>query len=704
MKQISKLFRLVLLMNISVLLIFTSAQTKKYESQRFDTGKMWTFEDISVEYLNETYGFNPSKEWFDDVRLSALKFGSWCSSSFVSEDGLLMTNHHCVDFISDRIQKDGENIRVNGFYAKTLADERKVPGLKVDQLVMIKDVTEKIITSMKDKSTDAEKLSAKNKTIKELEEKYSLESGLVCRVTELYQGGKYSLYGYKRYTDVRFVFIAENDIGFFGGLEDNFTYPRYNLDCSFLRVYEEGKPVKTENFFKWSENGAVEGEPLFVIGNPGTTERLKTVAQLEYLRDITYKNRSFFFKGVVNYLSHALKRNPNDEALKSSLLYSANSEKVFSGKYEGLIEEGLIERKKDFEEKFKAKVMEDPNAKERFGHLWESIEKIKTEQRQYANLIEAYTIPRRNAPGYFTIAKKLVTLAEELKKEEGQRKKEYKADALEKTINNIFPEDFDKDLEFDKVKLQAEIIINNLGTENEFVKELFEGNRCIEAAKYIISKSVIGDKENVLKIAKSSPAEILNSDDPFISFVVKTKDILSEKQKLMNETYKTEEALENELGQALFAVYGVSIPPDATMTLRINDGQMKGYNYNGTFAPANTTFYGLYDRYSSFKGRYPWDLPEKWKNPGELKLNTPFNFVSTHDIVGGSSGSAVINKNGEIVGLAFDGNISSIKGSFVYTNETARMVSVASQGMLEALRAIYKAERIVKELKDGKIK
>lgn len=702
MQKVSKLFKIVLLVNLSVLMLI-SAQTKNYESQKYDTGKMWTFEDISPEYLNETYGFNPSKEWFDDVRLSALKFGSWCSSSFVSEDGLLMTNHHCVDFITSRIEKESENIKVNGFYAKTLAEERRVPRLKVDQLQLIENVTERVIAGMKDAKTDAEKIDAKNNIIKEIEAEFAEKSGLVCRITELYQGGKYSLYGYKRYTDIRFVFIAENNIGFFGGIDDNFTYPRYNLDCSFLRVYENGKPVKTKNFFKWSDNGASEGEPLFVIGNPGTTERLKTVAQLEYLKDYTYKNRSFSFKGVVNYLNAALKRDPNNEMLKSNLFYAANSEKVFSGKYEGLIEEGFIERKKDFEEKFKAEVMADPKLKQRYGHLWESIAKVKEEQRQYAGQIAAYSFSRRTAPVYFTIAKDLIQLAEEMKKEENDRNENYTSEKLDETITKIYPEEIDKKIEFDKLKLRAEIIIRNLGTENELVKEFFANNRCVDAAKFFLSKSVLTNKEKVLALANGNTDEILTSNDPFISFILKTKNELNEKSQLMAETRKTEEALENELGQALFAVYGVSIPPDATMTLRINDGVMKGYNYNGTLAPSKSTFFGLYDRYYSFDKKFPWDLPEKWKNPGDLSLTTPFNFVSTHDIVGGSSGSAVINKKGEIVGLAFDGNISSIKGSFIYTHETARMVSVASQGMLEALRAIYKADRIVKELKAGKI-
>jgi len=703
MKHYSRLFKIVLLLNLSLLFVFTSAQSKKYEAQRFDTGKMWTFEDISADYLNKTYGFNPSQEWFDDIRLSALKFGEWCSSSFVSEDGLLMTNHHCVDFIVEKIQKEGENIKANGFYAPTMADERKVPGLKVDQLVFIEDVSAEIISAIAVGKTDKEKLLLKEKAINKIQREYSEDSGLICQVTELYQGGKYSLYGYKRYTDVRFVFIAENDIGFFGGIHDNFTYPRYNLDCSFLRVYEDGKPVKTENFFKWSANGAVEGEPLFVIGNPGTTERLKTVAQLEYLRDITYKNKAFYYSGIVNYLNNAVKRDPSNEVLKSTLFYFANSEKVFSGKYKGLLEKNLIKRKKDFEEKFRAKVMADSELKNKYGHLWQSIAQVKEEQRKYANYINAYSISG-NAPRYFNLAKELVSMAIELEKEDAERIEKYKEANLEKTINEYFPAEFDEKLEFDKLSLQAELIILNLGEKNEFVKQLFGDKRGIDAAKYLTSKTILKSKEAVMQLVKEGAEAIIDSDDPLVSFILETREDLKNKIELMEDTEETEEALENELGQALFAVYGVSIPPDATFTLRINDGVMKGHKYNGTFAPAKTTFYGLYDRYNSFDKKFPWSLPQSWKNPRGLNMEIPFNFISTHDIVGGSSGSAVINKKGEIVGLAFDGNISSVKGSFVYTYKTARMVSVASQGMLEALRAIYKADRIVKELKAGKIK
>ncbi len=674
-------------------------------ASKFDVGKMWTFDYPPVDYFNKTYGFEPTEEWFEKVRLAALKFGSWCSASFVSSDGLIMTNHHCVDFITERIQKDGEDIAATGFYAETLDEERKVPGLFVDQLVLIEDVTDDIISAMAQGKTDKEKLELKKEKISELQKSYSDETGLICKVTELYHGGKYSLYGYRRYNDVRMVLVNERAVGLYGGDPDNFTYPRYDADFAFLRVYEDGKPLHTDNYYKWSPNGAKAGEPLFVVGNPGRTERLKTVSQMLYERDYRYKPMSIALNGVVKILEDEMEKHPEKrKKLEGSTFYLANSAKVLKGIYEGLLNPYIIARKRAFERNFKNAVIENPELNEKYGHLWNAIDNIQNEYKTFAGKLIAYKINPQVSSFYFGLAQKIINYANQMKLPEEKREPKYKSDELDTTIAQMYPENFDKSVEDKKLELQIELIETYLSPDNFVVKEIFKNMPPEKAAEMLLETSAITSKEKLDEFLKKSPDEILNSDDPFITFVLKTQGELAKLEAKQKEIAKTEKVLENELGRALFEVYGTEIPPDATFTLRISDGVMKGYPYNGTIAPMFTTFYGLYDRYYSHEKKYPWALPERWANPpASMKLSTPYNFVSTNDIVGGNSGSPVINKNLEIVGVAFDGNIESLPGTFIYLPQANRTVSVASQGIIELLNTILEAKRISAELEAGKI-
>ena len=686
--------------------MFLGTNLDTVKAQRFDTGKMWTFEDAPVEYFKVAYGFEPSQKWLDDVRLSALKFASWCSSSFVSEDGLIMTNHHCVDFVSSRIQKDGEDIAKNGFYADSLSNERKIPGVFVDQLVLTKDVSDEINDAVNSAKTDEEKLKAKNDKISDLVAQYSEDTGLKVKVVSLYSGGKYSLYGYKRYNDIRAVYINESEMGLYGGDPDNFTYPRYNPDFAFVRAYDEnGKPLHTDHFFKWSKEGPKEGEPLFVVGNPGRTERLKTVAQLEYARDFTSQNASYILNGLHDIYQEMMNEYPaRFKEFESMFFFTGNSAKVYKYVHKGLMDPVFMARKKDFEKKFKAAVNANRELKAKYGQVWTGIENTINEMRKIGHQVSAYAINPRSSSKYFLIASDLVKLAKQLQLPESERKPAYQSDALEKTMGEIFPDSIDTPLEMKKLKLQLGYIQLNLGNDNELVKSLLDGKSLNDAVKNLKENSVVFDKEKTMDLIADGPDEILESSDPIISFIAKTTDKLKEFRTEQKEIRKTEETLSHQLGKALFAVYGTSIPPDATFTLRLSDGMMKSYQYNGTEAPTHTTFYGLYNRYYSHGKKYPWNLPERWLHPKEpIDLDTPLNFISTCDIIGGNSGSAVINKNAEIVGVAFDGNVESIPGNFIYTTEANRTVSVASQGILEILNKVAGAKRIAAELVEGKI-
>lgn len=692
-----------------ILITSLSAQTDFYpdtvKAGRFDTGKMWTFDNPPIDYLKEQYDISFDEAWFEDVRLSALRIPG-CTASFVSADGLIMTNNHCAEWHRNSVEKEGENLEETGFYAAALEEERKAPRMYVDQLLFIEDVTGEIHSALSEGKTDEEKAELKSKKIEELQKRYAEETGLNCQIVSLYNGGKYSVYGYKRYTDVRLVFVPENQIAYFGGDYDNFTYPRYDLDCAFFRVYNEnGKPLKTDHYFKFSEKGAEFNEPIFTVGNPGRTNRLKTVAQLKYYRDVVYKNRAFQYDTYYSLLENLKTVYPDRaEEFEKMKVRIGNAQKVIHYTYEGLKDPYLMARKEAFENNLKSAVMNDPDLKEKFGHVWKAIENIRKELTEIDSKIAAYSQRGRFVSAYFKIAEKLVDAAEELNKPEEKRAAQFKSDKMDSTFAAIFPKNFDKVLEDAKLQIQVDLIRMNLGDDDDLVQKLFGNYRSKEAAEYILSHSSITSKEEVITLAKQGADAIINSGDPFIYFILNTKDELDTLRKLSKEAGSTESVLNDMLGQAMFAVYGTTIPPDANFTLRISDGVLKSFPYNGTKAIERTTFFGLYDRYFGAKGKYPWSLPERWKTiPEDLDLSTPFNFISTNDIVGGNSGSAIINKDAEVVGLAFDGNVKSIIGNFIFMPRDNRTVGVASEGILEALKNVYKADRLFKELKNGKL-
>ncbi|PID60682.1 MAG: hypothetical protein CR986_03540 [Ignavibacteriae bacterium] len=671
------------------------------ESDIFDTGKMWTFDYPPTEYLNETYSFAPDDEWFEDVRLSALRIPG-CTASFVSDNGLIMTNNHCSTWHRDNVQKEEENLAETGFYAETLEDERNVPGMYAEQLVFLKDVTKDVQAAVSKVDSDTAKVTAFANIKKNLIEKYNKETNLKCQFVSLFNGGRYSIYGYKRFNDVRLVFVPEQAIAAFGGDLDNFTYPRYDLDCAFFRVYDDnGEPVKSKNFFQFSKNGVQKDEVIFSVGNPGTTNRLYTVSQLEYNRDLTYRNRAFQLDEIYSLLeelkSVAPERADEFEAMRTKI---GNGQKVYHYILDGLRKPYLIARKKDFENKIKDEVNSNPQLKEKYAHIWDAISKLRKELYPIESKLSAYRFSRFFGSIYFNIAKDIVEYANEMKLPATERSANYQNANIDSLKELIYPDSMDALIENTKLQVELDFIRMNLGDENTLVKLLAKDFNGAEAVNYILTNSILSSREKTMELLNESPEDILTSEDPFIKYILTTQnkiDSLTEKAK---EIKGTESVLNSELGKVLYEIYGTEIPPDANFTLRLSDGILKKFNYNGTAAIEKTTFYGMYNRYYGSDKTYPWNLPTRWATPPVgFDLSTPYNFISTNDIVGGNSGSAVINKDAEVVGLAFDGNINSIIGNFIYLSEDNRMVSVASQAIIEALEKVYKAERIVKELK-----
>lgn len=716
MKYLSgKFFKPLLLTLFLFSFVFSlnvAAQTESWvnldtvKAGKFDTGKMWTFEYPPLEYFKTAYNFQPSQSWLEHVRMSALRFANYCSSSFVSEDGLVMTNHHCARQSITQVAKDGEDLHETGFIAKTLEDERPVPGLYVDQLVLFKDVTDEVIDAINKATTDEERAKFEDDIIKQIEDREAKATGLKVSITPLYNGGKFSLYGYKRYNDVRLVLAPEDQMGFFGGDPDNFTYPRFNLDFSFFRVYDEnGKPLKTKDFFKWSEKGAAVGEPVFVVGNPGNTDRLNTVAQLEYARDYQYPRTISLLTTLSDMYKDMLKKDPSRKAeLEDRIFGFDNSLKSITGMLEGLRDPVLMQRKKDFEKTFRASVNADPKLREKYGDLWDKIADIRKQLSEITNQNFALSMNRFTTPQYFFIADEVIKIAENLKLPENERDDLYVGDELNNTLASLIPQDFDYEMNNALLAQKIETFQKYLGENDPLVKKFTGGKKGAEALKYVLDHSQITNLENIKALIAKGPDAVLNSDDPFIYFVLNSKDLSDKYSKKAKELNEVESAYSQQLGVALFKVYGTSIPPDATFTLRLADGVVEGYPYNGTYAQPFTTFYGMYDRYYGQGKVFPWSLPERWATPpAGLDLSTPFNFVSTNDIIGGNSGSPVINEKADIVGLAFDGNIQSLPGNFIFTTEQNRTVSVHSMGMWEAIDKVYKLKRLSDELKNGKI-
>jgi len=685
-------FRTTKALWVLLLLPFISfAQPAKTgEPDRFDFGKMWTLEQAPFDYFEKTYGFRADDKWVEHIRMSALRFSNYCSASFVSPEGLLMTNHHCSRGEVGKIMNAGEDFDKNGFYAATAAEERRVEGLFVKQLVKIADVTDQVNAAIATAKTDKETATLRDSTLKALIAQYGTMSGWtgleIERVT-YYNGGRFSLYGYKRYDDVRLVLIPELELGAFGGDPDNFTFPRYTLDCTFWRVYENGRPVNSSaNYFKMNPDGVSDGEPVFVVGNPGSTERLRTVSQLEYDRDYRYKIQLAWLTNRMNVLQEEYKRNPSHD-VQESIFNLSNSVKAIGGMVKGMHDPSLMGRKKAMEDNIKSKS-----------------KAVSKGQDYWVQIANAYKVLEPHAAEVTLLAPSpyggkallLMHYADAYVKAAEGGAGEEDLEALRGQIKET-AQGLDKPMELELLATLFGELQQFKSPNDKYVSELLEKS-ALSTAKSILEKTDFADAKKLEKMLEGKPEKWGKDKDPLLKAGRLLLPAYREAASAFGGSGAARRALEAKVGNEVFQVYGLNIPPDATFTLRLADGVVKAYDYNGTIAPIKTTYYGLYDRYFSNDGKFPWSLPERWKNPPAELLRTPLNFVSTNDIIGGNSGSPIINKKGEAVGLVFDGNIESLPGNFIYDPVANRTVSVHAGGIVSALKYIYKAERIVKEL------
>lgn len=679
---------------IAIVAVILSSYTLSYaqqdnEPQRFDFGKMWTFENPPKEWFVEAYDFHADEEWFSDVRKSALRFATWCSASFVSPDGLIMTNHHCSRSVIGPLQKDGESFDENGFYAETLADERKAEDLFVEQLLMVADVTDRVHGATKNVSNPERANAMTDSVLAVIQAEYSEMDAwkdLRLQVVTYYSGGKYSLYGYKKYDDIRLVLIPEMQLGFYGGDPDNFTYPRYNLDCTFWRAYENGKPVNSSNnYYKFNANGAVEGEPVFVVGNPGRTERYRTVAQLEYDRDYRYPITLEFLQNRHAILSDEYAKNPENDDLLNQIFGISNTMKAFTGILGGLNDENFFARKVNMEK---------------------SIRQATTDQSPWENLEGSYEVLSKHGaaltllgpnPLKGTAVNMMYTLYSYEQALESGEASEEELDKARAEIKEMAAQLNDpEEMRYFKTFLKE--IDKFSHPENDFASKILKGRAPKKAAKEIMDDTWFTDAGKTERILKLNAKKFMKCDDPIIEAARVVVPAYNEAVNAFRSSSASRRSYEQEVANAVFQVKGTDLPPDATFTLRIADGVVKGYEYNGTVAPVKTTYFGLYDRHYSNDGEFPWSLPKAWENPSMDLLQSPLNFVSTNDIIGGNSGSAIINRAKEAVGLIFDGNIESLPGNFIFDETHNRSVSVHAGGIIAALKHVYNAERIVDEL------
>ena len=661
---------------------------------------MWLFTDPPRRILKERYGFEPTDQWLEHVQKSSVRFNSGGSGSFVSEDGLVMSNHHVG---ADSIQKFGtaeKNYLRDGFHARTRAEELQCHDLELNVLMSIEDVTERVKSAVKPEMSADAAFAARRSVMAEIEKESMDKTGLRSDVVTLFQGGKYHLYRFKKYTDVRLVFAPEQQIAFYGGDPDNFEYPRYCLDFCFFRAYENGKPAKIEHYLKWNDKGPAENELVFVSGHPGGTSRLLTMDELEYKRDFQFPNTMELLNRMEVALSVYSSRSQENARRAKDLLFGVqNSRKAREGGLAGLLDPELMNKKRVAEQRLKDAMKASGKHAAALGAFDKiaSAQKVIRDQALRYNFLEA---GRAFNSRYFDIGRTLVRAAAERGKPNGERLREFRESARESLELELFSDEPLYD-DFEQVKLADSLtyMVAKLGFSDETVKKVMAGKSPRERASELVLGTTLKDVEARKKLYKEDSDFFRRSDDPMVKLVLLIDEEARALRKIIEAQDETKRQAYGEIATAKFALEGANSYPDATFTLRLAFGQAKGYEENGKQIPYQTVFRGLYERAAEHDNQPPFDLPPKWaERKDKLDLSTPFNFVTTADIIGGNSGSPTINKNAEVVGLIFDGNIYSLVLDFAYTDVKARALSVHTRSITEALRKVYDAPELVQEL------
>jgi Peptidase S46 len=663
---------------------------------------MWLLNDPPRQRLNDKYGFDLTNDWLEHARLASIRLNSGGSGSFVSADGLLVTNHHVgADCLQKLSPKDKDYLR-DGFLARNRSDELKCPDLELNVLLSIEDVTERVDAAVTAEMSPPKAFAARRAVMAAIEKESLDKTGLRSDVVTLYQGGKYHLYRYKKYTDVRLVMAPERAIASFGGDTDNFEYPRFDLDVCFFRAYENGKPVRPAHWFRWSATGPVEGDIVFVTGHPGSTNRLDTLAKLRHRRDVTLPYTLNRLRMAEALLTQFSEQGPEQRKMaQKELQRFANSRKAFTGQYQGLLDPAVVARKEGEEENLRSKVAANAATQKACGDAWE---RIAAAEKALAGFEREYQLLEHGDAfdcELFTIARHLLRLTAERPKPNAERLREYRDSALESLELQLFsPAPIHPELERVRLAANLSFLAENLGGEHPLVVKALAGKSPANRAADLISGTKLADPAERRRIAAGGVQAAEESTDTMLAFArLVDADARAMRKRFEDEVEEVERQANARIARARFELLGTALAPDATFTLRLAFGVVKGYSVDGIALPFHTTYGGAFERAERQGHREPFDLPKRWLAAKDrLDLSTPLDFVSTADTIGGNSGSPVLNRAGELVGINFDRNRHGLVRNFVYTDEQARHIAVHSRGVLVALRTLYDARELVHEL------
>ena len=662
---------------------------------------MWTFDNVPRALIKQKYGFEITDQWLEHVRLASARVGAGGSGSFVSPDGLLFTNQHVGRGQVTKLSTPQRDLVKEGFYAPTRQDELKCPDLEVNILLSYEDVTTRVLGAVKAGATDAEANGQRRAEMAAIEQACSAATGLKCEVITLYSGGEYWLYRNKKYTDLRLVFAPEEQIAYFGGDYDNFTYPRWNFDITFFRAYENGQPANTTHYLKWSKTGASEGELIFTPGYPGSTARLLTVAQIKYQRDAGNPIQMQVWNARRDALARFAALGP-EQARRASAgrLGLENSIKRLVGQQDGLMNPRVFKKKEDDEAALRARVAANPEWLKAYAAAWDQIAGAYAALPAQATRLAFSNLTASPLAG---MASTIVRYGEEIEKPSAQRYPEFTDARLEGLKFGLFSSaPVYLDMEEAQLAAWLEEGQRTLGVEDPFVKAALNGQTPAGLAKQVMAGTTLADPAARKALVEGGAAAIRASGDPLIALARRVEPVVRELRAWQEDKVQSVEARAGQkIAEARFAVYGKSAYPDANFNLRLEYGTVLGYEEDTTLVPFKTTFFGLYERAAAFGGKPPFQLPARWRDGrATLDLATPFNFVYTADTIGGNSGSPVINRQAEICGINFDSNIQKLPNRYLYIDEVegSRAVGVHSAGIIEGLRKLYGADALVAEL------
>jgi hypothetical protein len=684
--------RRFLMRNLSLALLLALS------SSVFADEGMWLFNRPPREILRQRYNFDPSAAWLDHLQKSSVRFNSGGSGSFVSPDGLTVTNHHVGLDCLQKISTASRDYVATGYLAKTRADEVKCVDLELNVLMDMEDVTQRVNTAVTAGMSSADAQRARRAVMNTIEQESLQKTGLRSDVVTLFQGGEYHLYRYKKYTDVRLVFAPEVSIAFFGGDPDNFEFPRYDLDVCFFRVYENSRPATIENYLRFNPAGPRDGDLVFVSGHPGTTNRLNTVSHLSFFRDVQYPFvLNQFRRREVLLNTYAERRDENERRAHDDLFSVKNSRKAYVGRIAGLQDPAIMKKKSDAEAALRARVTSDPQLSAAYGDAWQMVDNaLHTYRPLFLELRFLETGSALNSH-LFRIARTLLRMTDEVQKPNAERLREFRESNLESLKQQLYSEaPIYEDLETVQLADSLSHWLETGGSDNALVKQVLNGRSPRDRAAELIRTSKLKDVTERKRLGEGGKAIVDVSNDPMIQVAR----LLDPRAREVRKTY--EDAVQEPLRQAYakianatFRATGGATYPDATFTLRLAFGTVKGWNG----VPWFTTMAGTFDRAAEQKNRPPFALPQSWiAKKTAINGNTPFNFVSTVDIIGGNSGSPVVNRAGEFVGIVFDSNLQGLPWDYQFDDREGRTISVDSAAILEALRKIYAAENVVAEL------